>query len=114
MDRLYEWVDAKPPSPGRRFSGRRTVKLFVAIMVGSILSALPMGLIELGVKSATHAQEEHQKREQLKRHLMELEKGAREGQAGEASRRLFGLDAPPQTTGRQIPGEVKGPGGGRP
>jgi hypothetical protein len=43
-ERLYQWVDANSPATPKRFSVRRTAKLFIAIMSLSIISSLPIGL----------------------------------------------------------------------
>lgn len=94
MERLFAWVDSNPPSGDQRFSARRATKLFLAIIISSILGGLPLALFQLGLLSFKHAQEEDRRQEQFQKGLGELEKAAQEGNAGEATRRLFGVDAP--------------------
>jgi hypothetical protein len=92
---MYDWVDANPPAPERSFSARRTAKLFVAIMLGGILTGLPLAWLKLGLLLvAQHAPEEQQRQEQLHKDWIEMEKAAREGKAGEATRRLVGIKDP--------------------
>lgn len=101
MERLDDWVDANPPTPDRSFSGRRTGKLFVAVLLGAILGAIPLALLDLGLQWAEHAQRNQQKEEQLREQWLGLEKAAREGKTNKATRRLFGLDdLPPAPQGQ--------------
>ncbi len=99
MDRLYEWVDANPPSPNRRFSMRRVAKLFVAIVASSILGALPLAVWNVCVQSSKHERNEREQQEQLRRQMSDLEEAAKRGETGEATRRLFGIGTSRQTAG---------------
>jgi hypothetical protein len=94
---LYQWVDANPPSTPKRFSVRRTAKLFIAIMVLSILGSLPLGLWQYGVHLYREHRAEQQRQERLDQEMRNLEKAARDGKTGEATRRLFGISEPQQS-----------------
>jgi hypothetical protein len=112
-DKLYEWVDGNPPSPDRRFSGHRAAKLLVAIVATSVLGGLPLALWEVGLRTAERGREEQQNQEQLRRQTIELEKAVRQGKAGEATRRLFGIKTPPPTMRQRPSKEVTGSGGAK-
>ena len=103
MDKLYDWVDDNVPSPGRQFSARRTSKLFVAVMISSILAGLPLALWQIGLLEFKQAQEERRKQEQIQKDWQDVEKAAREGKVGEATRRLLGIEGP-------RPKQPQGPG----
>lgn len=113
MDRLFEWVDANPPSPARRFSGRRTAKLLIAVLASSILGSIPLALWEYSLGTAEHEREEQQKQEQQRQRMIELEKAVQQGEAGEATRHLFGIETPPRTARQRPSNEVTGSGGAK-
>jgi hypothetical protein len=93
-DPLYAWVDSNPPSPDKQFARGRATKLFVAIMLSSILAGLPILLLQIGLLSIENAKKEAVRQEQLEKDWQEMGKAVREGKAGEAARRLFGVESP--------------------
>ena len=98
MNKLYECVDDNPKDDDRSFSGRRVVRLFVAIMASSIIAGVPLGLWKLAIEKHKREEAERQKQEQLDKDWQELRKAARDGKTGEAFRRLF--DAKPEGNGK--------------
>lgn len=96
MDKLYDWVDADqlPPKPG--FSARRTSRLFVAVLLSYMIGAIPSAALTIGIVVIKHQREEQIKQAKLRQAWGEAEKAVREGTAGEATRRLFGITEPPQ------------------
>jgi hypothetical protein len=103
-DRLYEWVDANPPPPDRSFSGGRAAKLFLTLLITALLGALPYAFLDGGLSWWKRASEEERRQEELRNSLIEVERAAREGKTGEATRRLFGIQEPERPTG-----EAEGP-----
>lgn len=77
------------PAPERcSFSTRRTARLLLIVLAGSMLPGLPMAII----KFAKHTEQQREEQEQMQRQMSEMEKAAQEGKAGEATRRLFGIE----------------------
>lgn len=93
-ERLSDWVDSNPPSPDRRFSARRASKLLVAVLILYIVGGLPLTLYELFLILNKNAKEERSRQEQQQKIQRELENSVREGTAGEATMRLFGISRP--------------------
>jgi membrane protein implicated in regulation of membrane protease activity len=108
MDRLYEWVDANPPSPERSFYGRRAAKLFLAILASSVLAAFPLTLWQAVLARVEHQQQEERQQEQLRQQMIDLEKAAQHGDTGEATRRLFGISTQTQTAHQRPSSEGAG------
>lgn len=92
MERLYGWVDADDPEPERRFSGRRATKLLGVVVISSMLGALPMLLLNLGLEQGKRAAEEEKKQQQIRMLEADMWRAVDEGKAGEATRRLLGVD----------------------
>jgi hypothetical protein len=90
---------------------QRAAKLFVAVLVTSVVG-IPRALWELGLRTAESGSQERQKQEQLRRQLIDLEKAARRGETGEATRRLFGASTPPTARPRP-PKDGAGAGGAK-
>lgn len=96
MDNPREWVDANSPPDGRRFSARRAAKLLVAILVLAFLGTWKDALLEGGLEfmglAKERAAQQRQDKQRLDAFTHDLEKAAREGQAGDKTMRLFGID----------------------
>jgi hypothetical protein len=88
MDDLYRWVDDAAPRDAS-FCARRTSRLLVTLLISSALSALPIGLLWLGIDEWQRAKAERLEREKLQQQERELIQAVEEGRTGEAFRRLF-------------------------
>jgi hypothetical protein len=99
---IYAWVDSNPPPPDRAFSAGRAMKLFVAILISSVLAGLPLLLFKVGLLTVENAKKEELRQEQLKEDWKKVEKAVREGKAGEATRRLFGVEEAAPRKPREI------------
>jgi hypothetical protein len=91
MKRFFDWIDAGSPARDRAsFRPRRAARLFLAILGTSVLAALPLGLLKIGIVSAKQGQRDRRMQQRHER-VSDMEKAAREGKAGEATRRLLGI-----------------------
>ena len=94
-EKLYQWVDRGTKDSTSRFSGRRTVRLLVAILALNVVASLPIAVIwssVAGIEAAKKADAERKENEELR---AGIEKSVRDGTAGEAFQRLFGQDQVP-------------------
>ncbi len=102
--RLYDWVDADPQPSEQGFSPRRVSKLFIAIIFSSIIGGLPILMLQVSLLWIENAKKEAERQEQLQKAASEMAKAVREGTAGEATRRLFGIeDARPRKDEKNLP-----------
>jgi len=93
-DPLYAWVDAHPAPADRLFSPGRATRLFAAIMLSAILVGLPLLVLRVGLLAFENEKKEALRQEQLREDWKGAEKAVREGKAGEATQRLFGVKKP--------------------
>jgi len=97
MKWLYDWVDKDDPQPEATITGRRIVRLLLVVVVISALLKGTPKLLQLGFVKFEEGQREQERREKLRRDFAQLERDIRDGkvEAGEATRMLMGIDAPP-------------------
>jgi hypothetical protein len=91
---LYEWVDSDPHAKETAFSSKRTGKLFVAVMLASVLGGLPLALFEFSLLEHKRVQEQGEEQKRIEQSVDKMREAIRTGKAGEATRRLFGVGQP--------------------
>lgn len=92
MTNLYSWVDADASEAPKKFSVRRTFRLFLAVMGSALVAAIPLTILRFTIWTVDESRKEERRQEQLQSEINEVRKAVREGKAGEASNRLFAED----------------------
>jgi hypothetical protein len=110
VERFHESADGKPPYPMAPYSDLRVAKFIAHVLLGSLLTSIPLVLVQSGTQRAVQQREEQ---ERMQRITIDLEKAARQGNAGEAARRLLGIRTYPQSARQRATKAAKGPGGVR-
>ena len=75
------------------YSDLRAARFLLDVLLGSLLTSLPFFLLQSCQQRAERQREEQ---EQLERRLIDMDKAARQPNAGEAARRLLGIKTSPQ------------------
>jgi hypothetical protein len=106
VERSLESVTDNPP-PMRPYSDLRVAKYIGHVLLGSLLASIPFVLLRSCTRQAERQREEQ---EQLQRHVIDLEKAGRQGNPGEAARRLLGIRTSPQSAPQKGSKAVMGSG----
>ena len=77
---------AKPSSTTSSFG--RTARMVLLAVACSMLPGVPMAIVQF----SDYSQQQQESREQAEQQIRELEQAAIEGEAGEATRMLFGVE----------------------
>ena len=89
MKQVFDWVDSNPKDADHQFSGRRVLKLFIALIVLGIVVTIPYILLEWAIESHEEAKAKRKQEVEIRR---TVDEALEEGTAGEATKRLFGIE----------------------